>query len=50
MVSLPVILPVTPEKNFPSSPSTLAFAGLEVRGEMLPSEDTIVVPLNWELN
>lgn len=46
---LTVTLPITLEKNFTSSAATWALL-VEVRGEMVPSEDTTVVPLNRELN
>lgn len=47
---MPLTLIITLEEIFTSSPATLGFAGLEVKGEMLPSDDTTMVPLNWKLN
>lgn len=41
VVPLTVTLTVTLEKNVTSFPAILSFAGFEIKGEMLPSEDTM---------
>ena len=47
---MPLTVFITLEEIFTSSPATLSFAHLEVKGEMLPPDDKTMVPLNWKLN